>query len=153
MKKSLLLFLSIILFCTIATMQPSSAQGMRQLSLGEVKVEMRGNAVNGITGTHPFAEGKSSGPYQLYQTDSLSITVTYKLLSNSSRRSSVKDSALRLKIEYSVEYKGMTTTKKAEKMYFLDDSQRFSEKEIFNFQSGRFSNTVVRLSYSGRILE
>ena len=130
-----------------------SSDLMRQLSFEEVKVEMKGNSANGITGTHPFVEGKSSGPYQLYQSDSLSITVSYKLLSNSSRRSSIKDSALRLKIEYSVEYKGMTTTKKAEKMYFLDDSQRFSEKEIFNFQSGRFSNTVVRLSYSGRILE
>jgi hypothetical protein len=129
------------------------AQSMRQLYFDQVKVEVKGTTVNGLVGAYPFAEGKVSGPYQLFQSDSLKISVKYKMVSNSSRRSSVMDSGIKLKIEYYVDYMGMTTTKKSEKMYFLDDRQQFSEKDVFTFQSGRFASSVIRLSYNGRFSE
>lgn len=139
------------LFAIIIVSFSIHAQGMRQLSFDDIKVEMKGVVLEGIKGIHPFAEGKNCGPYQFFQSDSLKISVKYKLVSNSSRRSSIKDSAIKLKMEYFIDYKGMATTKKSEKIYFLDDKQQFTEKEVFSFQSGRYANTVVRLSYSGKL--
>lgn len=129
------------------------AQQGGNIRFSNIRVEIKGQSAEAPAVTYPFVPGKQTGEYQLFVSDSLVITGDFKLVANKSRRSQVMDSSVKLYITYSVMYKGDHQSKKAEKIYFLDDSRSFNEKEVVNFQTSKFSNTIVRLSFTGTLSE
>lgn len=149
--KSIKIFLLLFLFS--AGILKVSAQETVNISFKDIVVSIKGNESNGKEGSYPFVLGKTSLPFQLYVSDSLTITAKYRLNAYNSKRSQVKDSSLRLHVFYTVVYHDVKTEKKVEKMYFLDQERKFSDKETFNLNTGKYSNTLVNLSYKGMVGE
>ncbi|MFM8431617.1 MAG: hypothetical protein ACKOQ6_08560 [Bacteroidota bacterium] len=118
-----------------------------------VDVRMKEVKSGGITGHHRLYPGKTSDWYILYDTDTLRIKAQYKLTANNSGRSQTKDSSVKLNINYTVVYKGRQQERKVEKMFFLDDERKIDGEETFNITLSKYSNSVIRLGYSGRLTD
>lgn len=144
---NILLYFLLLLTCSV------SAQEKGRITFKDITVELKGNSATGNAVDYPFIMGQTNNLYTLFSSDSLTINARYKMTANNNRRSQVKDSSVRLYIQYEINYKGYSTDKKVEKMYFLDDNRSFKEKEVFNLNTSKFSNTVVRISYSGTLSE
>jgi hypothetical protein len=131
---------------------PASAQETRKIILSDVAVAVnKAPGAEGISGEHLLVPGKTSPPYQLYVSDSLTVTVSFKLTAGSSRRSNLKDSSVKLAIGYSVLYKGYENDKRVDRIFYLDEARKFSEKETFNLAMGKYDNAVIRVAFSGHL--
>ncbi|MFM2206206.1 MAG: hypothetical protein RL213_181 [Bacteroidota bacterium] len=129
----------------------TNAQELKKIELSDVSVSVKGNVAGGIAGEHLVLPGKTSPPYQLYVSDSLTVTVTFKLTAGSSRRSNLKDSSVKLAIGYSVLYKGYGNDKRVDRIFYLDEARKFAEKETFNLAMGKYDNTVIRVAFTGHL--
>ncbi|MFM7217280.1 MAG: hypothetical protein ACKO1U_04610 [Bacteroidota bacterium] len=145
---SLLIALSILTFTSTKT----HGQDMR-LILQTVEVKVKEVTGNGITGDYRIRGGKYSDWCTLYDTDTLRIRAQYKLTANNSGRSQIKDSSVKLSIDYSVDFKGRNEGRKVEKMFYLDEERAFKGEEIFTITMSKYSNSVIRLKYGGRVTE
>lgn len=145
--------ISIVFILMLSLYLPGFAQEKGRIAFKKISVEVKGNTATGPDVDYPFIMGQTSNRYTLYSSDSLTINARYKMTADNNRRSQIKDSSVRLFIQYEISYRGLSTDKKVEKMYFLDDSRTFQEKDVFNLNSGKFSNTTIRINYSGTLSE
>lgn len=130
---------------------PLRAQAPEKLFISDAVIELNGTQLQGLEGSQPVVPGTASAPCQLFISDSLRITAVFKIRGGSSGRSDLKDSSLRMKIDYSVSYRGYENRKRVERVFYLDESRSFREKERFNLAIDKYRNSIVRLEFSGRL--
>lgn len=146
--KNILFSLSFICLSGLRTLQ---AQAPEKLFVSNALIEMNGIQVQGLSGSQPVIPGTAGAPYQLYVSDSLVVTAVFKISGRSSGRSDVKDSSLGLKIDYLVTYRGYENKKRVERVFYLDETRSFREKERFNLALDKYRNYIVRLEFEGQI--
>jgi hypothetical protein len=145
--------INLIFIFTFLFAAPTFAQVKGRIAFKDIVVESKGNQGSGANVDYPFIMGQTTNSYTLFYSDSLTVTARYKMTANNNRRSQIKDSSVRFNIQYEITYRGFSSEKKTEKMYFLDDSRSFKEKEVFNLNTSKFSNTQIRISYTGTVSE
>jgi hypothetical protein len=141
---------SLSVFCISGT-QPLQAQAPEKLFISNAVMEVNGVQVPGLSGSQPVIPGTAGAPYQLYVSDSLTVTMVFKIKGSSSGRSDLKDSSLRLKIDYTVTYRGYENRKRVERVFYLDETRSFREKERFNLALDKYRNSIIRLEFQGQL--
>ncbi len=87
----------------------------------------------------------------LISNENVEVRAAYKLNDfEGSRRSNMKNTSIKLTVYYVFIYGSKTIKRKVERFYYLDDTRTIEEKEKAVFKQG-ISNTIVEISYKGKL--
>jgi hypothetical protein len=85
---------------------------------------------------------------ELFNNSELNIKATYKLSTNNGvRRSNLKKSAVNVDVNYVFTYKGKKNKVKTERIFYMDDDQKFEEEQTAVFKEG-IKNKLITIKYN-----
>lgn len=136
MKRHLLLFLGMFLVVAFGWAQT-------RIVFTEVRALDRQDSLHGkdVTIQLNRAEGKDNTV--ILSAGDVNVKVRAKVKTHSSRRSSLKDSAVNLTLDLSVQAGKGKDNKRVEKIFYLDQSRSGVVTQRFNFKSGLNMRSVT----------
>ena len=129
-----------------------NAQTTGSLKIQNIKLTIDGKEVTSPDLTLPFEWSKDSKEYQLYTGDQLSIMAKYRISTHKSSRSSVKNSALNVIINYYVTMGEEKDKRRSEKIFYLDQARQFNVEDLFTIKKG-YDNSIIKLNYTAALLQ
>jgi hypothetical protein len=85
---------------------------------------------------------------ELFNNSELTIKATFKLSTNNGvRRSNLKKSAVNVDVNYVFTYKGKKNKVKTERIFYMDDDQKFEEEQTAVFKEG-IKNKLITIKYN-----
>jgi hypothetical protein len=146
------LLIAIFIVLGINTTTTSLAQGSK-MSISNVNVTIGDKTGQGADFNFPFKYGSWSPKQTIYNNDGTVITASFKLVSQKTGRSEMKNSSVKLYVDYNVEHAGDKRSKSTEHIYYLDTERAFESSETFSFKPTRYDVRVVKLKFKGTLGE
>lgn len=136
-KFSRLLLLSVLVpACLIATAQT-------KVTITAVQAVDGQNTVQGTDASIELARAEGSGGTPILSAGDLTAKVQAKVSSHNVRRSSVKDSAVNLIMEISMQAGKDKDSKRVEKIFYMDQARTSTVTQKFNFKHGITMRTIT----------
>jgi hypothetical protein len=146
-KKSLLtVFILILTGLSVNSNAQSPTLQISETTVNIGKEEFKGTDFN-----FPFSYGNWSPRQTLYNHNGTVITASFKLAGNSTARSEIKNSSLRIMVKYTVEHAGDKREKTTEQIKYLDAERKFKTSESFSLKANKYDVRVVKISFSGML--
>lgn len=142
------LFLLSLLWLAQTGFSPLFAQGT-QMSIREVTVTVGDKTGKGVDFNFPFRYGSWSPVQTIYTHEGTTITAAFKMVSPRTGRSEMKNSSVKLFVDYTVVHAGEKRTKSTEHIYYLDTKRAFESAETFSVKTTRYEVQVIRLKFKG----
>lgn len=146
--KTSLLIACAVLFTLLAHTCSGQAPVM---NISGTTVTIGGEEVKGTDFNFPFSYGSWSPRQTLYKNNGTVIMASFKLATNSTARSEVKNSSLRILVNYTVQHAGDKREKTTEQIKYLDAERTFNTSESFSLKASKYDVRVIKISFNGRL--
>lgn len=146
------ILLSLLLLTVGMSASTSFAQGGK-MSISSVQVTVGDKTGQGADFNFPFKYGSWSPKQTIYNNDGTVITAAFKLVSQKTGRSEMKNSSVKLYVDYAVEHAGDKRSKSTEHIYYLDTERAFESSETFSFKPTRYDVRLVKLKFKGSLVD
>lgn len=140
---------ALILFLTGLTFHSNAQTPVMNVS--ETIVTIGGEEFKGPDFNFPFSYGSWSPRQTLYNNNGTVIMASFKLATNSTARSEVKNSSLRIMVKYTVEHAGDKREKTTEQIKYLDAERKFKTSESFSLKASKYDVRVVKIAFNGML--
>lgn len=136
----------------LLTLMANTAYGQTPvMNISGTTVTISGEEFKGTEFNFPFSYGSWSPRQTLYNNNGTVIMASFKLATNSTARSEIKNSALRILINYTVQHAGDKREKTTEQIKYLDADRTFNTSESFSLKAGKYDVRVIKIAYSGKL--
>ncbi len=146
-------FLSIVVFLFLSVVTLSSNAQQPVMNVSEMIVTIGKDEFKGPDFNIHFNYGSWSPSQTLYNNEGLVITASFKLATNSTARSEVKNSSLRILVKYTAMYMGEKREKTTEQIKYLDAERKFSTGESFSFKPTKYDIRIVKINFKGELTQ
>jgi hypothetical protein len=146
-------FLSIVVFLFLSVITLSSNAQQPVMKVSDMIVTIGKDEFKGPDFNIHFSYGSWSPSQTLYNNEGLVITASFKLATNNTARSEVKNSSLRILVKYTAIYMGEKREKTTEQIKYLDAERKFSTGESFSFKPTRYDIRIVKINFNGELTQ
>ena len=132
--------------------QHASAQSPTMFIEGTT-VTFSGDTGTGANFNFPFSYGSWSPSQTLFSDKGTIIQASFKLVSQQNNRSELKNSSIKIFVNYSVQHAGVTRSKTTEHIYYFDAERKFTSTETFSFKPTKYDVRIVKLQFTAYLKE
>ena len=133
----------LLLFPLAALFLASSSFAQTKINFSDVRALDRQDSLHGTDATIQLNKAEGSDNAFLMHAGDMIVKVTAKVSTHKSPRSSLKDSAVNLDLDITMNAGNQKDTKHVEKIFYMDQKRSGTVTQKFNFKNGIDMRTIT----------